>query len=168
MSGTQKTAPQLRFASGSVPFPERGHHHFLPASDLLHAQAEASLEGRPGVWMLRTESGLCSLVPVGVGLACGNQPVIGLVILHHGQWVEIEGKGEKARFLEIRHLTLNAGDHRLGRQCSFCHDRHAVGKSVYCCPLCGEAYCEDCWRELAGRRCCSRSCQFSPGPVDDV
>jgi hypothetical protein len=68
----------------------------------------------------------------------------------------------------LRRMKLAADSHLVGRPCPYCHTPHAAHATVYRCPLCGEAYCEDCWLGLESKRCCSRDCRYSPGRLQEL
>jgi hypothetical protein len=55
----------------------------------------------------------------------------------------------------------------VGHRCPYCLEMHEIGKEVIRCPFCGEGYCLECWELLIGTRCCSRSCQLSPGALEE-
>lgn len=88
--------------------------------------------------------------------------VVGMGILRHGDWIEIDG--HRARFFEIQKTVLGADNHLVGRQCLLCLGGLAAGDTAIRCPLCGTGYHEDCWKELMNKnsRCCSRNCRFAP------
>jgi hypothetical protein len=157
--------PRLDFEEGSVTFPERGRHGFLVLTDLGRLQPGAS-GLQEGVWLFRAESGACGIIPGLTRILREGVRVSGLAVLHHGEQLDIAGR--KARFCELGKITLAADSHLLGRSCPYCHDPLAEGREVYRCPLCGEAYCLDCWAELSDKRCYSRNCRFSPGPVLEI
>ena len=154
--------PRLDFEGFSLAFPERGQSGFLTFSDLTRLQ-QTTAGAREGAWLFRSESGSCGIIPFRTRVLRESVLVVGIAVLHHLDQLEIGN--QKARFCELGKILLNASHHLTGRSCPFCHDRLADGQEVYRCPLCGEAYCLDCWAELNGKRCCTRSCRFSPGDV---
>jgi hypothetical protein len=163
MAAPQNSLPYLDFTGRIVPFPERGQHWFLPMDDPMIPLAEAPTDTRQGIWLFRAESGVCGIIPGQVRCTRAGLRIVGLAVLHHSDLIDVAGK--KGKFFEIRRTTLTAGSRLIGRQCGYCCSEHQEGTLVYRCPLCGEAYCTDCWAELALQRCCSRNCRFSPGPV---
>lgn len=156
--------PRLDFDDWSVAFPERGHL-FLPLTDLRSAVSLAPPAKEDGLWLIRAESGVAVIVPGAVKVLRNGAPVVGLAVLHHGERIELAGHA--ARFHEIQRITVEADSRLLGRRCPQCHITLEKGVEVFRCPLCGEGYCDDCWKDLSGKRCCSRNCRFSPGPVAD-
>jgi len=157
--------PCLEFEDAMVPFPERGQRVFLEEGGVAPTEEHNSVAG-PGMWLARVESGLSCIVPSKTVVTCEARPVVGLVVLHHGQRLLFAGR--VAQFLEVAQTVLTSPHYLIGRQCNYCRDHHSAGALVVCCALCGEAYCQDCWSELAGRRCCSRNCRFSPGSTDGI
>jgi hypothetical protein len=138
-------------------------HAFLASRDLRTPRTEDPPASEPGVWLLRPASGVGVIIPVGVDLIRNGVPVVGLAVLHHGEKLEFADR--LARFREIQQVILGPGSRLIGRRCPLCHVPLREKQTVIRCPLCGEGYCIDCWEQLTDARCCSRNCQFSPGPV---
>jgi hypothetical protein len=162
MVETRGALPRLDFETVSVSFPERGGHAVLCLPDLSQLRDSPPTDPRQAVWLFRARSGLCGLIPGAVRVLRDSTRVAGLAILRHGDHLDIAGT--RAQFFELRKIRITAESRLLGRRCPCCHEPLEVDAVVCRCPLCGEAYCQDCWSELHHKQCFSRGCRFSPGP----
>ncbi|WP_432979451.1 hypothetical protein [Dactylosporangium sp. CA-233914] len=156
--------PCLDFGDWRVAFPPRGQHSFLPSHALTMPQDSPPDEDESGIWLARAESGASLAVPVRIRVLRNGLPVVALAALHHGD--RLEFAGHRVGFHEVRRTHVAAGSRLVDTRCSQCHTPLGAGTAVVACPLCGGVYHDDCWHYLADRRCYSRSCNFSPGPVE--
>lgn len=163
MSEGRTPAPRLRFDQWSFEFPERGHAAFRALPDLRTPVDPPGEAGARGVWFFRAEAGVCGIIPQVVRVEREGRRVVGIAILHHGDEVTIED--QKARFYEVVRAILPPRSPAPAWICPLCKGRFEAGAVVLRCPLCGERYHVECWNSLEGKRCCSRSCRFAPGPV---
>jgi hypothetical protein len=161
--------PKLDFGDFGVSFPARCAHAFLALDDLQAPDDLRELHVRGpqtddvGIWLLRSKSGASIILPVVVPVVRNKYRVVDLAVLHHGDALEFAG--HDVIFREIEEITLGPKNRATGHRCPQCHSPHRDGALVVSCPFCGEAYCDDCWRHLNGRRCFSRGCRFAPCPV---
>jgi hypothetical protein len=111
--------------------------------------------------VFRAEAGICGFMPQGVETTVNGQVVHEVVILRHADQVVIGA--HQGVFNEICQGHLGASFSEVP-SCLYCGIDYSAGEFVYQCPLCQAIYHKDCWLSLFGKRCCSRSCPFVPGP----
>ncbi len=80
MGDARLSMPLLDFGSWVVPLPGRGHHVFLSSRDLRVALPSAPSGAEPGVWLMRTESGVGVIIPVEAEVVREGIPVVGLAV----------------------------------------------------------------------------------------
>lgn len=158
--------PRLDFGDWYVLFPVKGHHEFLSADSLRETRPHVPDSCPPGLWMSRTESGICVVLPVKLEFRRESLRPVHIAVLHHGD--NLHFAGHDVRFYEIQRarlgLTVQSAKHR----CLQCRTRLVSGDIVVQCPLCNGLYCDDCWAFLELRRCYSRGCRYSPTRLDEV
>jgi hypothetical protein len=157
----ERPLPRLECNHHEIAFPARGANLFLRLSELSPTDSDGDAEG---VWIFRAEAGMCGLIPGTVRVVRGGIRIAGLAILHHGDSLQIGAY--TVRFVEIRTRVLDAGSRLIGKRCINCRSRFESGVELSHCPYCNEPYHQDCWAALAGKKCHSRNCRFSPGQLD--
>ncbi len=149
----------LKIGDRMIGMPERGGKLFLDGSD-LSTITEEQQEKQTGLLLFRAQSGLCGLIPYGVRVKRAEWYAVGIMMLHHGDQLRING--HPAVFNEIVRNSPHDEPALTARLCPMCHDALESSAEVLRCPLCGEGYHEDCWTEVGKQHCFSRDCFFIP------
>lgn len=150
--------PQLTSLSSVVLFPERGNVAHLFDESELHDDEYKH------IWLFHAQSGLCGMLVWGDAIQVNNRNKNRLVILQHGDQVQI---GERCwTYRDIFSGVVTEGSQSALAACGYCIGPFADGQVFIRCPLCFAIYHDDCWDSLELKRCCTRGCRLIPNKIE--
>lgn len=150
--------PQLTSPGRVVLFPERG--------EVRQLSEEAFLKQKDNdhIWLFHAQSGVCGMLVWGGGIQVNKRDVDRLVILQHGDEVQIGP--HSWQYQDIFSGVVTAGAAPSLSPCGYCTSPFEKGQVFIRCPLCFALYHEDCWVDLEQKRCCTRGCRLLPNKVE--
>ena len=155
--------PCLDYPGGRIVFPRKSQQVFYD-DDLKLLTGEA-VERTPGFWLLRAESGVAGILPVGCTIYRNGMPIGGFAVLHEEDRITVGPRS--LRFREIGPEGLAPIFDLVAQRCGLCGSEFANDSKVRQCPLCGRGYCVACWGNRKMHRCCSPYCRFAPAALFD-
>ena len=149
--------PQLTSPNSVVTFPERGNVKHL------FDDSAKQLPDHDRVWLFQAQSGLCGMLVWGVPIQVNKRDVNRLVILQHGDEVQI---GESSwTYHDIFWGVVTDNTQSALTPCGYCTGPFTTDQVFVRCPLCFALYHEDCWVSLELKRCCTRGCRLLPNKI---
>jgi hypothetical protein len=116
------------------------------------------------IWLFHAQSGLCGMLVRGDGVQVNKRDVRRLVILQHGDEVQIGPL--RWTYQDIFSGVVPGGAESSLAACSYCTSPFEDGQVFIRCPLCLAIYHDDCWISIERKRCCTRGCRLLPNKLE--